>query len=134
MPKLRKDGKPNLQNSSMRYSNATAMAMNLCRMGKPKAEVVEALVNTFGYTANVASNMYHKASAELREKYDKYKDKIADENIKRVEAIIDESYNTGDMTNALKGVDILNKMGNVYVNKVDVNANLNTFEIKVNKD
>ena len=115
-----------------RYSNASSMCLSLLRMNYDYDYIIERLKDEFDYTDNSAKKVLDKNKRKLKNSVEKKIDKMAEDNINRIEAIIDECYEQRKYTDALKGIDMLNKMGGQYTQKVDINGNLNQeFLIKI---
>ena len=127
--KLRRDA------NNARYSNASSMALSLLRMNYDYDYIIERLKDEFDYTDNSAKKVLDKNKRKLKNSVEKKIDKMAEDNINRIEAIIDECYEQRKYTDALKAIDMLNKMGGQYTQKVDINGNLNQeFTIKIRED
>lgn len=124
--KLRRDA------NNARYSNASSMCMSLLRMNYDYEQIIERLKDEFDYTDNSAKKVLDKNKRKLKNSVEKKIDKMAEENINRIEAIIDECYEQRKYTDALKAIDMLNKMGGQYTTKLDINGTLNQeFKIKI---
>ena len=127
--KLRRDA------NNARYSNASSMCLSLLRMNYDYDYIIERLKDEFDYTDNSAKKVLDKNKRKLKNSVEKKIDKMAEDNINRIEAIIDECYEQRKYTDALKGIDMLNKMGGQYTQKLDINGNLNQeFTIKIRED
>ena len=127
--KIRRDA------NNARYSNASSMALSLLRMNYDYDYIIERLKDEFDYTDNSAKKVLDKNKRKLKNSVEKKIDKMAEDNINRIEAIIDECYEQRKYTDALKAIDMLNKMGGQYTQKVDINGNLNQeFTIKIRED
>ena len=127
--KLRRDA------NNARYSNASSMALSLLRMNYDYDYIIERLKDEFDYTDNSAKKVLDKNKRKLKNSVEKKIDKMAEDNINRIEAIIDECYEQRKYTDALKAIDMLNKMGGQYTQKFDINGNLNQeFTIKIRED
>lgn len=119
----------------MRYANASSMTLSLLRMGYDYDYITERLKEEYEYTDNSAKKVIDKNKRKLKESVEKKIEKMANENINRIEAIIDECYQQKRYTDALKAIDVLNKMGGLYTQKIDLNGNLNQeFNIKIRED
>ena len=115
-----------------RYSNASMMCLSLLRMNYDYDQIIERLQDEYGYSSHSAKQLLVKNKRKLKNSVEKKIDKMAEDNINRIEAIIDECYEQRKYTDALKAIDILNKMGGQYTQKIDLNGNLNNeFVIKV---
>ena len=118
-----------------RYSNASSMCLSLLRMNYDYEQIIERLQDEYGYSSHSAKKVLDKNKRKLKNSVEKKIDKMAEDNINRIEAIIDECYEQRKYTDALKGIDMLNKMGGQYTQKVDINGNLNQeFLIKIRED
>ena len=101
-------------------------------MNYENSDIIERLKEDYGYSDNSARKLVDKVKKKLKQLLEKKYDKIAEENINRLEAIIDECYEEKRYNEMLKSIDLLNKIGGVYTTKLDINANLNNeFVIKV---
>ena len=121
--------------NNARYANASSMALSLLRMNYDYNDIIERLKQEYDYTDNSAKKVLDKNKRKLKNSVEKKIDKIAEENINRIEAIIDECYEQRKYTDALKAIDILNKMGGQYTQKIDLNGTLNKeFTIKIRED
>ena len=124
--KLRRDA------NNARYSNASSMCLSLLRMNYDYDYIIERLKDEFDYTDNSAKKVLDKNKRKLKNSVEKKIDKMAEDNINRIEAIIDECYEQRKYTDALKAIDMLNKMGGQYTQKIDLNGNINQeFKIKI---
>ena len=127
--KLRRDA------NNARYSNASSMCLSWSRKNYDYEQIIERLQDEYGYSSHSAKKVLDKNKRKLKNIVEKKIDKIADENINRLEAIIDECYEQRKYTDALKAIDILNKMGGQYTQKIDLNGTLNQdFVIKIRED
>ena len=127
--KLRRDA------NNARYSNASSMCLSLLRMNYDYEQIIERLQDEYGYSSNSAKKVLDKNKRKLKNSVEKKIEKMAEENINRLEAIIDECYEEKRYNEMLKAVDTLNKMGGIYTTKVDINGNLNQeFKIKIRED
>ena len=121
--------------NNARYSNASSMCLSLLRMNYDYEQIIERLQDEYGYSSHSAKKVLDKNKRKLKNSVEKKIDKMAEDNINRIEAIIDECYEQRKYTDALKAIDILNKMGGQYTQKLDINGNLNQeFTIKIRED
>lgn len=128
-------GKLSRSRTNARYVNASSMTLSLLRMGYDNGDIIERLKDEYGYSDNSAKKVVDKVKKKLKQTLEKKYDKLAEENINRLEAIVDECYEQRRYNEALKAIDILNKLGGVYTTKLDVNANVNNeFVIKIRED
>lgn len=125
-------GKLSRHKGNSRFTNASSMCLSLLRMNFENSDIIERLKEEYGYSDNSARKLVDKVKKKLKQLLERKYDKIAEENINRLEAIIDECYEEKRYNEMLKAVDTLNKLTGAYTTKVDINANLNNeFVIKV---
>ena len=128
-------GKLSRSRANVRYSNASSMTLSLLRMNYENSDIIERLKEEYGYSDNSARKVVDKVKKKLKQLLERKYDKIAEENINRLEAIIDECYEEKRYNEMLKSIDLLNKIGGVYTTKLDINGNLNQeFTIKIRED
>ena len=121
--------------NNARYSNASSMCLSLLRMNYDYEQIIERLQDEYGYSSNSAKKVLDKNKRKLKNSVEKKIDKIAEENVARLEAIIDECYQEKRYNEVLKSIDLLNKMSGQYTQKIDLNGNLDqTFNIKIRED
>lgn len=101
-------------------------------IGIPRDEITDELCEKYGFTDRDTISRYHKAAiAALDERNKQYFKDIARANTQRLTAIIEEAYEQGDRRSMLTAIDMLNKMGNIYTQKVDIKSDNPIFEIKI---
>lgn len=128
-------GKLSRPKGNSRFTNASSMCLSLLRMNYENSDIIERLKDEFGYSDNSARKLVDKVKKKLKQLLERKYDKIAEENINRLEAIIDECYQEKRYNEMLKSIDLLNKIGGVYTTRLDINANLNNeFVIKVREE
>ena len=104
----------------------------LVAIGIPREEIVHEMMDKYGYTDDVTMSKYHKAAiAAMDERNKAYFEDIAKANTQRLTAIIEEAHEAGDRKSMLTAIDMLNKMGNLYTQKVDIKTDSPIFEIKL---
>lgn len=117
--KYRKDGIRALKHSRMRALSAKKEALTLYAMGEGYDEIIEVLVEEFGYTKNSAYVLMAGVIKEIEEKYKEYADQLHMINLKRLDTIVNDSFNAGDSKTALSAIDLLNKMSGQYTTKIE---------------
>lgn len=101
-------------------------------IGIPRDEITDELCDKYGFTDRDGIARYHKAAiAALDERNRKYFEDIAKANTQRLTAIIEEAHEVGDRKSMLTAIDMLNKMGNIYTQKIEVDSKNPVFEIKI---
>ena len=115
-----------------RFTNASSMCLSLLRMNYENSDIIERLKDEFGYSDNSARKLVDKVKKKLKQLLERKYDKIAEENINRLEAIIDECYQEKRYNEMLKAIDLMGKLTGAYTTKVDINGTLNQdFKIKI---
>ena len=118
-----------------RFTNASSMCLSLLRMGYENSDIIERLKDEYGYSENSARKVVDKVKKKLKQLLERKYDKIAEENINRLEAIIDETYAQKKYNEMLKAIDLMGKLTGAYTTKVDINGTLNQdFTIKIRED
>lgn len=125
-------GKLSRPKGNSRYTNASSMCLSLLRMNYENSDIIERLKEEYGYSENSARKVVDKVKKKLKQLLERKYDKIAEENINRLEAIIDETYAQKKYNEMLKAIDLMGKLTGAFTTKLDINANLNNeFVIKV---
>lgn len=128
-------GKLSRSRANSRFTNAQQCCLSLLRMGYENSDIIERLKEEYGYSDNSARKLLDKVKKKLKQTVERKYEKIAEENVNRLEAIIDECYEQRRYNEALKAIDVLNKIGGVYTTKLDINGTLNQdFVIKIRED
>ena len=134
-PKKSDGGKLSRHKGNSRYTNASSMCLSLLRMNYENSDIIERLKEEFGYSYNSARKVVDKVKKKLKQLLERKYDKIAEENINRLEAIIDETYEQRKYNEMLKAIDLMGKLTGAYTTKVDINGTLNQdFVIKIRED
>lgn len=105
--------------SKTRHITAKKNALHLLQMGKTREEVIDVLVNDWGYAERTAENYIREIDKDVAKEYDKYVKNVARNNINKLLAISDELYDRGDLKTLHKTIDLLNKMTGQYVIKIE---------------
>lgn len=128
-------GKLSRPKGNSRFTNASSMCLSLLRMNYENSDIIERLKEEYGYSDNSARKLVDKVKKKLKQLLERKYDKIAEENINRLEAIIDETYAQKKYNEMLKAIELMGKLTGAFTTKVDINANLNNeFVIKVRED
>ena len=128
-------GKLSRPKGNSRYTNASSMCLSLLRMNYENSDIIDRLKEEYGYSDNSARKVVDKVKKKLKHLLERKYDKIAEENINRLEAIIDECYEQRKYNEMMKAIDLMGKFTGAFTTKVDINANLNNeFVIKVRED
>ena len=125
-------GKLSRHKGNSRFTNASSMCLSLLRMNYENSDIIERLKEEYGYSDNSARKLVDKVKKKLKQLLERKYDKIAEENINRLEAIIDETYEQRKYNEMLKAIDLMGKLTGAYTTKVDINGTLNQdFKIKI---
>ena len=125
-------GKLSRHKGNSRFTNASSMCLSLLRMNYENSDIIERLKEEYGYSDNSARKLVDKVKKKLKQLLERKYDKIAEDNINRIEAIIDECYEQKRYADMLKAIDLMGKFTGAFTTKLDINANLNNeFVIKV---
>lgn len=125
-------GKLSRHKGNSRYTNASSMCLSLLRMNYENSDIIERLKEEYGYSDNSARKVVDKVKKKLKQLLERKYDKIAEENINRLEAIIDETYEQKKYNDMLKAIDLMGKFTGAFTTKLDINGTLNQeFKIKI---
>ena len=125
-------GKLSRHKGNSRFTNASSMCLSLLRMNYENSDIIERLKEEYGYSDNSARKLVDKVKKKLKQLLERKYDKIAEENINRLEAIIDETYEQRKYNEMLKAIDLMGKLTGAYTTKLDINGTLNQeFKIKI---
>ena len=105
-----------------RKTNAMAFAYRRILMGFDINDIVKAVMDEYGYSEDGAYKIYYSAYNIYEKQVVKESPVIITENMKKLEAIQQEAFESGDLSSTLKAIDIANKMVGAYTEKIDVNA------------
>lgn len=98
-------------------TNAIGYAMRHIVNGDPEEEIKANIIELYGYAANTANILYCKGqrAAQMWEVHDV--EKIRTRNLARLDEITEKAMEEGDISNAIKAIDVQNKTAAVYVEK-----------------
>lgn len=86
----------------------------LIRQGWTREDIVERLVEEFDYSQSTATGLYYEAQREACRSIEDYIKEASKTNVQKILSIIDQCYEDKRFGDALKGIDMLNKMGGLY--------------------
>lgn len=97
-----------------------------------KDEIVEWVRSEYGVSEITARRYYHDAQKILQDNLPdpELVDKIRNEQIARVTALARKAVENGDTKNALKALDMLNKIAGLYTEKQEVNITSDTIRFE----
>ena len=128
-------GKLSRPKGNSRFTNASSMCLSLLRMNYENSDIIERLKEEYGYSDNSARKVVDKVKKKLKQLLERKYDKIAEENINRLEAIIYECYEEKRYNEMMKAIDLMGKFTGAFTTKLDINGTLNQeFKIKIRED
>lgn len=97
-----------------------------------KDEIVEWVKSEYGVSDITARRYYHDAQKILQDNLPdpELVDKIRNEQIARITALARKADENGDTKNALKALDMLNKIAGLYTEKQEVNITSDTIKFE----
>lgn len=110
------------------------LVMNRLQMGDTDEDARMFLMAKHSLSESTSLLYVNEAKACIVQKMEQYREGVAKRNIRRLDTIINESYDKGDLNTALKAIDILNKMGGVYYQNINVHSDAPIFQIKIGND
>lgn len=101
--------------------------------GLERGTIVTALCNELGFNCANARTLHHKVESKIYKNGTTKKTMMLSKNIIRLEHIYNESMKNGNIQNALKAIDLLNKTCNIYTNNIEVQQTAFTFQLGNNE-
>lgn len=95
--------------------------VELIRSGYSKTRIVEELQKSEGVKARQAER-YYQCAAEYLSPSENEQDELRLSVISTLQGLVEKSITEGDKQNALKSIDLLNKVGGLYNERVDLNV------------
>lgn len=120
--------------SNKRYNAKAYAYLRICN-GWERKDIIDSIVEHYGYAEGTAGNICDQAAAQYGQHIMHDTEKIMNKNMQRLEAIIDASLDNEDSTTMLKAMDMENKVCGVYETKVSVKGEGDTpiFKIKIDE-
>lgn len=128
-PSKAETGEAPLKADKTRRRSALCKCTRWCGMGKTKEDILDMLMEDFGYSEGSAIDIYDNTKNRLKKRYQEYVDQVAEININRLNTMLEECYDSNDRKSVLQTIDMLNKMAGVYVDKKEIKTD--GFEIKL---
>lgn len=100
--------------------------------GYSRSCIASALSNEKNFKMNNARTLVDKVNAKMYKKGADRKKMMMAKNIIRLEHIYDVSMQSGNIANALKTIDLLNKLCNLYENQLEIKQTSFTFQLGEN--
>ena len=95
------------------------------RRGQSREKLIEYLMSdtnvaSHAYSRPVALDIIHKAYEDVAQQEELVKSKIRPIQLARCEEVLEEALKANDRNNALKAIDIINKLYSLYIEKQEV--------------
>lgn len=104
----------------------------MINQGWSRERIIEKLVEDYDYSDATAENVYYQAKKDAVKSIQDYLTEAAKVNVQRIISIADKAAVDGRYGDALKAIDMLNKMNGLYApEQHNVNTN-EPIEIKFN--
>lgn len=94
--------------------------MYLRNIGWSFDEVVAQIMDEYGYAESSSKAIVAECASDMRKTYEKYVKDCRQRNMGRLNAIINQALEDNRPIDAIKAIDIQNKMAGVYTTKVEV--------------
>lgn len=118
--------------SKIRKYRAKLDVVCLIRQGYERDDIIQRIIEDYGYAQSTAMDLYYEAMKEAARSIDDYIKEASKSNVQRLLGIIDQCYADKRYGEAMKGIDMLNKMGGLYApeeHNINTNDPINiTFE------
>lgn len=124
--------KANSPNPTTETKTRIRQILDRIRKNWQKDEIVEWVKSEYGVSEITACRYYHDAQKILQDNLPdpELVDKIRNEQIARVTAIARKAVENGDTKNALKALDMLNKIAGLYTEKQEVDVKVNEWKFE----
>lgn len=120
--RVRKDGTPEKEYaSSVQLKEIYKKVMRWLCLNETKKYIIDHLIEDHNYSPDRAEFILKTARRQINDRYEAYKDAIAESNIKRLSLVIDEALEKGQLREATNAIDLLNKMGKCYSEAQNIN-------------
>lgn len=97
--------------------------------GLSRHTIIDSLVEELKFTVVNARTLYNKVESKVYKKGADKKKLMLSKNIMRLEHIYNKSMRENNIANALKAIETLNKMCNIYTNQIELNQNNFVFRL-----
>lgn len=101
--------------------------------GYVRGTICDALCAELGFTCANARIIYTKTESKIYKKGADRKKTMLAKNIVRLEHLYNVSVKNGKIQDAIKAIDILNKMCDLYTNNIEVQQTAFTFQLGNNE-
>lgn len=107
--------------SKVRQQRALLECECLILQGRSKDQVLEVLIEDYGYAANTANNMYYMAAKSAGDRLEEFMATAKKAAVSKLLAISDKAYDQNKLGDSIKAIDLLNKVfGNYSPEKLEV--------------
>lgn len=101
--------------------------------GYNRGTIMNALIQELGISSPNARHLYTKVESKMYKTGADKKNSMLSKNIIRLEHIYNQSMQNGNINNAIKAIDCLNKLCGLYVNNIEVQQTSFTFQLGNNE-
>lgn len=124
--------KPKSANPTTETKTRIRQILDKIRKNWQKDEIIDWVRNEYGISELTACKYYHDAQKILQDNLPdpELVDKIRNEQIARVTALARKADEKGDTKNALKALDMLNKIAGLYTERQEVNITSDTIRFE----
>lgn len=101
--------------------------------GYNRGTIMNALIAELGISSPNARHLFTKVESKIYKNGIERKNSMLSKNIIRLEHIYNTSIQNGNIQNAIKAIDCLNKLCGLYVNNVEIQQTSFTFQLGNNE-
>lgn len=105
--------------------------LKMCSNGENYYDIQDYIMEKYGYVEKYVQALIADAKKEMDARYEKWLDRIADKNYQRLTVIVDECMSKNNYRDAIKAIEVLNKLGNLYETKINLSSD--EFKIKIDE-
>lgn len=123
-----------MQNPNPETQRRKVEILEKVRKGKSKNKILEWLKEAYDLSDRQAGKLLRDALKDLQEAVSDIDiSDIKAEYIERIEQIYETAIEKNDIKSALKAQDMLNKMNQLYIEKQEIKADINTWTFEYGK-
>lgn len=100
------------------------------RKGKSKEFLVDFVVNNYNLSEITANNYIRAAYKMVNDWTTEKLNELKSIQQERIEALFNEAVESNDRTNALKALDLINKMNGYYTEKIEADVTVTDYTFK----
>ena len=105
-------------------------ASTLINQGWSREDIIEKLCEDYSYATATAETIYYAAQRNANKEISDYINEAAKINVQRLISIIDAAFAEKHYSDALRAIDVLNRMGGLYAPE-EHTINTNAEPIKI---